>query len=217
MCTRALTGVKPVNPVRPKSAKKPKNPSSQYGVPDSWTTLRRGCVATQFFFPDVLGEWLLFGLGLVVDVCRLCMMYLFYLECLPILLSVPASCHCDRCFCHSPHAVRSACISAFIHLERLLHLPLRPCRSHAACGPCCLHIGALFVLSRLLRTGRSRHGRAPYARYGTNFFLLMSTEPKTNKNQEITQARTQFPHTQSKTITNTKDPDRSSNFLESPQ
>jgi hypothetical protein len=39
MCTRAITGVKPVKPVRPKSAKNPKYPSSQYGVPDSWTTL----------------------------------------------------------------------------------------------------------------------------------------------------------------------------------
>jgi hypothetical protein len=39
-----------------------------------------------------------------------------------------------------------------------------------------------------------------------------STEPKTNKNQEITQARTQFPHTRSKTITNTKDLDPSSNY-----
>jgi hypothetical protein len=39
-----------------------------------------------------------------------------------------------------------------------------------------------------------------------------STEPKTNKNQEITQACTQFPHTRSKTITNTKDLDRSSTF-----
>jgi hypothetical protein len=39
-----------------------------------------------------------------------------------------------------------------------------------------------------------------------------STELKTNNNQEITQARTQFPHTRSKTITNTKDLDRSSTF-----
>jgi hypothetical protein len=39
-----------------------------------------------------------------------------------------------------------------------------------------------------------------------------STEPKTNKNQEITQARAQFPHTRSKTITNTKDLHRSSSL-----
>jgi hypothetical protein len=39
-----------------------------------------------------------------------------------------------------------------------------------------------------------------------------STEPKTNKNQEITQARAKFPHTRSKTITNTKDLHRSSSF-----
>jgi hypothetical protein len=56
----------------------------------------------------VLGEWLLFGSGLVVGVCRFYMLYLYYLECLPILLSVPASCHCDRCFCHSPYAVPTA-------------------------------------------------------------------------------------------------------------
>jgi hypothetical protein len=53
----------------------------------------------------VLGEWLLFGSGLVVGVCRFYMLYLVYLDCLPMLLSVPASCHCDRCFCHSPHTV----------------------------------------------------------------------------------------------------------------
>jgi hypothetical protein len=39
-----------------------------------------------------------------------------------------------------------------------------------------------------------------------------STEPKTNKNQEITQARAKFPHTRSKTIINTKDLHRSSSF-----
>jgi hypothetical protein len=108
--------------------------------------------------------------GMVVGVCPFYVVYLVYLECLPLLLSVPAARHCDRCFCHSRHAVRSACMSAFIRLERLLHLPLRPCHSHAACSPCCLLIGALFVLSRLVRTGRSRHGRAPYASHRTIFF-----------------------------------------------
>jgi hypothetical protein len=50
----------------------------------------------------------LFGSGLVVGVCRFCMLYLVYLKGLPMLLSVPASCHCDRCFCHSPYAVPTA-------------------------------------------------------------------------------------------------------------
>jgi hypothetical protein len=50
----------------------------------------------------------LFGSGLVVGVCRFYMLYLYYLKCLPMLLSVPASCHCDRCFCHSPYAVPTA-------------------------------------------------------------------------------------------------------------
>jgi hypothetical protein len=71
----------------------------------------------------VLGKWLLFGSGLVVSICRFYMLYLVYLDCLPMLLSVPASCHCDRCFCHSPDAVRSTYTS--VRLERLLHLPLR--------------------------------------------------------------------------------------------
>jgi hypothetical protein len=58
------------------------------------------------------------------------MLYLVYLKGLPMLLSVPASCHCDRCFYHSPHAVRSTYTS--VRLERLLHLPLRP----YACARC---------------------------------------------------------------------------------
>jgi hypothetical protein len=50
----------------------------------------------------------LFGSGLLVGVCLFYMLYLFNLECVPMLLSVPASCHCDRCFCHSPRAVPAA-------------------------------------------------------------------------------------------------------------
>jgi hypothetical protein len=57
----------------------------------------------------------------------LCMMYLFYLACLPVLLSVPASCHCDRCFCHPQHAVRSAYLR-----PRALHIYVR--------ALCALHI-----------------------------------------------------------------------------
>jgi hypothetical protein len=124
----------------------------------------------------VLGEWLLFGSGLVVGVCRFYMLYLVYLDCLPMLLSVPASCHCDRCFCHSPHAVRSryiyvrtprtvaALTSAFLRLRGVL------LRTQAKCGACYQLIGACFVLSRLVRTGRSGHVYAPYARYGIIFF-----------------------------------------------
>jgi hypothetical protein len=50
----------------------------------------------------------LVGSGLVVGVCHFCALYLVYLTGLPMLLSVPASCHCDRCFCHSPYAVPTA-------------------------------------------------------------------------------------------------------------
>jgi hypothetical protein len=66
----------------------------------------------------VLGKWLLFGSGLVVSVCRFYMLYLVYLDCLPMLLSVPASCHCDRCFCHSPHAVADDWEARINPLER---------------------------------------------------------------------------------------------------
>jgi hypothetical protein len=50
----------------------------------------------------------LVGSGLVVGVCHFCALYLVYLTGLPMLLSVPASCHCDRCFCHSPYTVPTA-------------------------------------------------------------------------------------------------------------
>jgi hypothetical protein len=57
-----------------------------------------------------------------------------YSTCLPPynVVRPGASCHCDRCFCHSPYTVPAACISAFIRLKRLLHLPLRP----YACARC---------------------------------------------------------------------------------
>jgi hypothetical protein len=61
-------------------------------------------------------------------------LYVIYSTCLPPynVVRPGASCHCDRCFCHSPYAVPAACISAFIRLKRLLHLPLRP----YACARC---------------------------------------------------------------------------------
>jgi hypothetical protein len=71
----------------------------------------------------------------------LCMMYVFYLACLPVLLSVPASCHCDRCFCHPQHAVRSAYLCTFTPLERLMHLRLRS----YACARC------IFACARITR------------------------------------------------------------------
>jgi hypothetical protein len=73
----------------------------------------------------------LVGSGLVVGVCHFCALYLVYLTGSPMLLSVPASCHCDRCFCYSPHAVRSTYTS--VRLERLLHLPLRSCACAVYC------------------------------------------------------------------------------------
>jgi hypothetical protein len=55
------------------------------------------------------------------------MLFLCCLECLPMLLSVPASYHCDRCFCHSPHAVRSAYLLPYDVRSAYL-------RSHASNG-----------------------------------------------------------------------------------
>jgi hypothetical protein len=81
--------------------------------------------------PPLLVVWVRVGWVWVGGVCRLYMLYLVYLKGLPILLSVPASCHCDRCFCYSPHAVRSTYTS--VRLERLLHLPLRSCACAVYC------------------------------------------------------------------------------------
>jgi hypothetical protein len=55
-----------------------------------------------------LGPGWLVASGLVVGVCRFYMLYLVYLKGLPMLLSVPASCHCEHCFCRSPYAVPTA-------------------------------------------------------------------------------------------------------------
>jgi hypothetical protein len=107
-----------------------------------WMGPGGGCAAVgaEFAVPGVasgsgvLGEWLLFESGFIVGVCRFYMLYLVYLDFLPMLLSVPASCHCDRCFCYSPHAVRSTYTS--VRLERLLHLPLRSCACAVYCCVC---------------------------------------------------------------------------------
>jgi hypothetical protein len=74
----------------------------------------------------------LVGSGLVVGVCHFCALYLVYLTGLPMLLSVPASCHCDRCFCHSPYAVPAAYL-------RPLAVPTAYLRSDALNG-CCTYL-----------------------------------------------------------------------------
>jgi ribonuclease HI len=73
----------------------------------------------------------LVGSGLVVGVCRFCVSSLSEGFADASQKSVPASCHCDRCFCHSAHAVRSTYTS--VRLERLLHLPLRSCAGAVYC------------------------------------------------------------------------------------
>jgi hypothetical protein len=88
------------------------------------TILDCAAVGAEFALPgvasgsEVLGVWLMPPLlvvwvrvGWVWVGCwrsSFFMLYLFYLECLPMLLSVPASGNCDRCLCHSLHAVPSA-------------------------------------------------------------------------------------------------------------
>jgi hypothetical protein len=128
-------------------------------VPGSRRRAILGCAAVgaEFAVPGVAsgsgvpGEWLLFG-GLVVGVCHFCMLYLVYLTGLPMFLSVPASCHCDRCFCYSPHALRSAYLRS--HASNgcctclCVPAPVRGVflRAQAECVACCLLIGACFVL-----------------------------------------------------------------------
>jgi hypothetical protein len=74
----------------------------------------------------------LVGSGLIVGVCRFYVLYLVYLECLPMLLSVSAWCHCDRCFCHSPRPV-----SVHIHVLAVCTLCSR-----------CAHAYGFFVAVR---------------------------------------------------------------------
>jgi hypothetical protein len=137
----------------------------------------------------------LFGSGLVVGVCRFCALYLVYLTGLPMLLSLPASCHCDRWFCHSPHAVRSTytftasygfhtdisvpahSAYTFLRLVRLPHLRIRSCD----CAQYPLSVlrylrspqpayRGTFRINRWDRLDRSERRLAPYALYGTIFF-----------------------------------------------
>jgi hypothetical protein len=136
----------------------------------------------------------LFGSGLLVGVRLFYMLYLFDLECVPMPLSVPASCHRDRCFCHSPyavpaaylhpHAVRSPCLrshashclSTFSPVVRLLHFRLRsyavrtlcPRRRHAAVCVAESSRGPFRSL-RVLRDGRGGRVHAPHARHATIF------------------------------------------------
>jgi hypothetical protein len=137
----------------------------------------------------------LFESGLVVNVCRFCALYLVYPTGLPMLLSVPASCQCDRWFCHSPHAVRSTytftasygfridisvpahSAYTFLRLVRLPHLRIRSC----ACARYPLSVlrylrspqpayRATFRINRWVRLNRSERRAAPYGLYGTIFF-----------------------------------------------
>jgi hypothetical protein len=91
-------------------------------------------------------------------------------------LFLPFAVRCARCistirrtlcplhiYVRKPRTV-AALTSAFLRLRGVL------LRTQAKCGACCQLIGACFVLSRLVRTGRSGHVYAPYARYGTIFF-----------------------------------------------
>jgi hypothetical protein len=81
--------------------------------------------------PPLLVVWVRVG-WIWVGCCRL---YLVDLECLPMLLSVPAWCHCDRCFCHSP------CTVSVLSFCRRLYSVLTLCS-------CCAHAYGFFVAVR---------------------------------------------------------------------
>jgi hypothetical protein len=83
-----------------------------------------------------------------------------YLECLPMLLSAPALCHCDRGFCDSPYAVPL--------LSHAVRAPYAR-RAHTLCVLRRSVRAALFVASLTSVTSVAR--LPPLSR--NHFFLLM--------------------------------------------
>jgi hypothetical protein len=107
----------------------------------------------------VLGVWLMV-VWVSVGCWRLSFVHavsrVIHLECLPMLLSVPASSHCDRCFCRLQHAVHSAsllplavpfaCLRSYPSNGCCTSVSVRTLCPHRACARCISCRGVMAAL-----------------------------------------------------------------------